>query len=90
MGERGYGKDEGGLMVGKQLQRAGDGVGPTHQCYVFPGDSSRPLCFPTDAATSGPALSYSPSPPHQAAPRGTPPHSPSCAALVRKTTASQL
>ena len=89
MGERGHGRDEGGLMVGRQLQRAGDRAGLVHQCYVCPDNSSWPLCFPTDVATSGPALLYSPSALYQTAPRGTPPCSPSCIALVRKTTASQ-
>lgn len=60
MGERGHGRDEGGLMVGRQLQRAGDSVGPICQCCVCPGDSSWPLCFPTDVATSVPTLFYCP------------------------------
>lgn len=54
LGGRAHGRD--GLRVGRQLQRAGDRAGPIHQCSGCPGDSSWPLCFPTDVATSGPAL----------------------------------
>lgn len=67
MGGRAHGRD--GLRVGRQLQSTRDRAGPIHQCSGWPGDSSWPLCFPTDVPTSGPALLCSPFVLYPSAPR---------------------
>lgn len=59
MGERGQGRDESGLMVKRQLWRAGERTDTAALCLSWQQLSA--TLFPTDVATSGLTLLYSPS-----------------------------